>query len=172
MPVTPTGPLSGPLEHARTLLANCPTWQAWTATANPSAAAAKVHLVGQEAPSGGWTKANLQAARPWAIIDLDPGTEAFKATAFNRHRSGRILVGFEREIPAEYASSYPDAQIDFQNGLGAIVQEMFGLVTGDGAYLRVKNITLVEGPTMLDDDAIETLGNYLSSVLALDWGTP
>ena len=34
MPVTPTGPVSLPLENLRVLLANCASWQSWVGAAN------------------------------------------------------------------------------------------------------------------------------------------
>src|SRR4051812_39751424 len=71
MPISPTGPVSLPLENLRILLAGCPGFRTWVGAANATEARTRILLVEMTAPADpqGYTAAELAAMRPFAVID-------------------------------------------------------------------------------------------------------
>ena len=160
MAVTPSGPLSLPLDNLRTLLANCPSFQTWVGAADAAEALAAISLVAVET-----------VERPLAIVMQAPGrgwasrqNAGGAANWFSQ--SGTLLILFEDDVEAEAIE--PDAELTFTNLVGAIISEMQDLA-GSGGHLNVTSIAIKDGPSRSDFSEKESTGDYYQVVLEVGW---
>ena len=156
MAVSPTGPLSLPLGHLKTLLGASGTFASWIGSS---------HVRFVEV-----TAAEDKDLRPWALIDQGADWERtkFAADAGRLRGGGSLMLRVLADVPAEHADDAGDAQFWFTNQLGAIVQEIEELA-GSDAYLNVTGINLVE-LERADETVANTEGDYLTALFEVSWG--
>jgi hypothetical protein len=160
---TPTGPISLPLAHAETLLANCATFQSWVSAANAAAAKAHIHLAAF-APSA-------SSDDPYAVgFHGDAGGES-EVIAGGAGQTfvdrGEIGILFKAKTSEGYASDPENAELEFTNKTGAIKSEMEAL-SGSGTYLVLRAINWE--PPMAGNDNEVGEGPYFAQIFTLHWG--
>lgn len=182
MPVTPTGPISLPLENLKALLANCAAFRSWVGAADVAAARERIHLCGLPAPAavgGAYGLDELESLRPFAVIDEfafednRPGGDAWvsQRVALGAFvESGRLLVRFEDDVPAEDARDIAAAKLALMNRIGALVTEMRDLGGGDSEYLSIHRITRHHPFERADESQAGTQGDYWQVSYRVDWG--
>ncbi len=168
MPVTPTGPLSLPMESLRVLLANVEAFQTWTGEDDATGAKTRIHLVdlpAAESDDGGYSIEELQALRPGAVIDLwSPergfGDEPWAATRFAESAYidvSKLTIDLGANIPEEDARNAADAKLQFLNDTGAVIAGLLDLA-GQTAYLTEEDIAAGIGGLVIRKVEIYQLG--------------
>jgi len=145
MTVSASNIFSKPLDHMRTLLSHCESFQAWVGVtgddlgeaAGIAAAAARIHLIEfAEDPTA--TKAARAATRPLVVIGWSGLTaRPDREPAGYFHHEGDLLATFEQVEPAgDGISTQTDKWLTFANAVGSILEEAEGL-SGTGTYLHL-----------------------------------
>ena len=154
MPLTASGGLSLPLENLRTLLSNCTTFQTWTGTATPAAAAARIYLWGYDGtptyPTAivFWGDANSYDSE--AIASGGPNQFGVRADC------DLIFLANIDTTYTTYASSFEQCMMAFCNDVGGIIDSMKDLA-GSGAYLNIESIRKIAGPSRSDKSDTQNL---------------
>ena len=137
MSVTPTGPLSKPLNRLRTLLSESATWQTWTGSADATEALEHIYLVEADPD---------EVTRPFAVVGFGDSYNA-RAEAGGAGQvyvdGGELFLMFEDEPDSEHSAA--DAELTFLNNVGNSLSEMLE-ISGTDAYLTIEEITLDWGP--------------------------
>jgi hypothetical protein len=181
MSVTPSGILSEPIDHARTLLANASAWQSWVGASDATQAKDSIHIGATPPPADGETYTQNELANLWplAIIDLPPDGGGYQvsrnADGVDQQfpESGRVVMAFEDKVPDQHLGSPADARLAFFNNLGAVMLDMLqlsGTDDGTNAYLWLRGINILEGPVREDLNEVASVGAYHWVVLDLPWG--
>lgn len=162
MSVTPAGVLSKNLSNAKDLFAASSDFQSWVDVETAAAAKAYIHLVGVSKTSITRPFLRLSQGSEWAAD--------YAAGGARNHflYSGSIYAYFEASISAAYVSGYEDAEFEFTNSVGNILQDVLNLSASDG-YLPVKNIRKIEGPTRTKEKNDSSLGNIYTAKFELFW---
>ena len=181
MPVTPSGPVSLPLEHLAVLLSNCAAFRAWTGDSTPALARLHVHLVDlppAENPAG-YTKAELTELRPLALVDefvLDGGRPGADAWESEREAlggwvdRGKLLLKLEALVPEEDANDPAAAKLKFMNDVGAILTDVKSLGGGDTDYLSIHRIVRYHPISRTRIEAVDAQGDAMSVSYVIWWG--
>lgn len=163
MAVTPTGILSLPLGHLRTLIANSSNFQTWVGAANATEAESSIYLVNINED---------EIARPFALIDWG---ENFNSTmlangpgGFFQDR-GELRLLFEDDVAAENQDSYEDSKLKFLNDIGGVLADMRDLSASD-EYLSIHEIQFQESPTRSIDDQDPAEGDFYQGRFIITWG--
>ena len=161
MAVEPTGMLSKPLGHARTLLAACESFQGWVGVAAEdlgepegiAEALEHIHLVAfEDAAQGDQSEAAYRAARsvlrPLAVLAL--GSDFFgdvdaEPAGYFRHGGSIVFIFEHLADPGEAGLCEADAALTFSNAVGAILEEVEAL-SGTATYLHVTGHRKQFGP--------------------------
>jgi hypothetical protein len=169
----PADSLSLAQEHLRLMVADSTAFRAWAAAASQAAALARIHH--DVLPAGAGTEhtlAELQAARPFAIVWTDPegGYEFSLASfddGFSYRDAGRIWLLLEQDVPAADADDPAELHIKLRNLMGALIKDLCGMA-GKAGYLNLTK-GIVFGPTRGDDEDIPGQGDYMQMALRVDW---
>ena len=191
MPISPSGPLSMPLENLRAMLAHCAQWRSWIGISSVTEAKTRIYLVDiPPAPNGGnYTVDDLERMRPLARIDLwEPpmgyGQQPWKATAVADRAfmlSGKLVLDLVADVPEEDFDNANDAKLRFMNSAGAVMLELMGLSCA-GDYLdsdeieagiegmTLRQLELYQGPTRTDETQAQTQGDCFRAQIMVQWG--
>jgi hypothetical protein len=183
MVTTAAGPISSIEDLLSTTLATCTEFQTLCGVTTVAAAQAKIHFDALPPPDNdadSYTKVELQALRPFAIINTEPqaGFRWFvsgKGTTWTFQQHGMVTVEIETNIdsgdlcdPAEYMRK-------FKNTIGQIVRSEDtnnpGLVELAGVtnYLPINEV-IFYGPFRGAEEERQAQGDYLAAVLDINWG--
>jgi hypothetical protein len=174
--VAAAGPISLAEEYLKTQLANVAAFQTFVSAANAAAALLSIYndaLPAPAAANGVYTKAELVALHPYAVVETDPegGYEmTFAAMGSGGHEyldSGRIILRMVRIVPAD--TSIQDAERGWKNTVGQIMDGLFDLAGGAG-YLAITGIALVGLHRFHPDDEVD-MGDAQGATIAVDWGS-
>lgn len=169
-----TGLIVDNLAAAKTMLANCVSWQAlkpgWVDAAT---AAAGVHLIGLTPGEDGVT-----AARPFATVAPQPAslTLQLAGAGATMSHTARGVTLITLEISADIQEGDDptrDPALRFVGTLGNIITELAALSNTlvDGAgMIRLNRLSVTEGPIRTAEDDVETDGDAFMATIALDWG--
>jgi|SRR5579859_4225657 len=110
MPVSPVNELAVALDNLVEMIANSSAFQAWTGTANPTAA--KAFIYQGEAPA--------TAQKPFAVAWLKNHASRVIAggSSFEHENAGTLGLQFVEDVPG--ADGKQDAYVDMLNHVGAI----------------------------------------------------
>lgn len=166
--VSPSGPLSEPLDRLREQLCNCDTWQDWTKGEEESGtyAIALTHtfLVGVDGDDD-------VAIRPWAWIGWGEDWKTAKHSGDHPgvfRTEGGLLVQFLAAVPAAYVDDPADPWVWLMNKVGAITDELKALNGGSG-YLHITGIELLD-VDRADKTQRKNEGDWVQALLGVKWG--
>ncbi len=159
MPVTPSGIMSLPLAHLRTLVANCSSFQSWTGAANAAAAEAFIHLVNLPDDS---------LVRPYVLIDFNDKWKSQKVAEFQFEKRGELYLLFEDDVAVANQASEADAVFDFMNNVGAVLEEMMSL-SGQNGYLNLVEIEINDQPERTTSEESEMNEDYYTASFDVVW---
>jgi len=156
---TPSGPISLPLDHMRTLLANLAAMQDWLDVGSAAEALNSIYLVAVDDP------VDAPIATPYAVVVQGErgcwsGRRTAGGAAARFAGSGVIDVLFQADVAASL--SYADAELTFTNSVGAILSEIDG-VAGSNEYLNVTGMRVIWGPSR-EDIRAEKSGEQPNSI--------
>lgn len=183
MPIAPSGILSLPLGHLRALVAASSSFQTWTGTASAALAAARVHLCDLPKPSSNeeYTKAELAAYYPCAIVDFFHSQRGFGGEAFVWDKevelgwvdSGVLSLDFVELVDEDDAVSPADTLLAFTNDVGAVIEAMValsGTSTDSTSYLTIHRLELFQGPYRTDQSQHANIGDQNRIQFKVHWG--
>jgi hypothetical protein len=186
MPLTATGPISLAAENLRTLISICPAWQTWVGATEGDAAAkaaiakASIHILDVQTPDAGHREAlekdELEAARPWIIIDLSLAQDMSGRPGFSykKHANhllipeGDLLMVIEADVPEAYVADEASAKLDFLNKLGGVMADMASLA-GDDGRINLTEIATITEAIRSDNTQAGTQGDYYGIVVGCRW---
>jgi len=160
MAVTPSGPLSLPLDNLRTLLANCQSFQEWVGADDAAEALAFISLVAKDTNERPLALAMQAPGRGWSAQQNAGGAANWFSS------KGTLLLLLEDDVATEMAE--PDAELTFTNLVGDIISDIMELA-GAGVYLNVTSIAIKDGPSRSFFDEKESNGDYYQVVLEIGW---
>lgn len=142
----------------RELIAASPAFQAWTGTADATAAAARVHLL----------VAPPDSPRPLTLIDFgDFARERVAVTnaaKWAQRSSSNLIVWFQADATA---GEEPDPTIDFCNQVGAVwadMEKMAGVY--EKAAFPANLIELASAPVRIEEEKRQTEGDYFECAIS------
>lgn len=143
MAVSPSGGITKPFDHMRTLLADCDAFQTWVN--ETTAADAKTHV-------GIFHADEADITLPHCVVRWPGGFNMVKEFGGGINlfvRDGVMDVYFEDNIPSAYQgeTNLDDAALNFLNDIGAILDDLDDLA-GTGTYLNVTSVSIPEGPQL------------------------
>ena len=183
--ITPQGTLVESMNALRTLLASTVAWQEWVGefTKNePTSAAVEaarehiylISLPRPRDPNKGYQKDELEARRPFAVIDFPPpeaeDEEAFVAESagggYFAHR-GRLNLRFEADAIADLDKG--EAKLQFMTRLGLVLEDMTDLANTSG-FLAVRETRLWCPPIRSDEIEETGKGDFFTADVLISWG--
>jgi len=158
-----TGEIVGPIDALRQIIAGCPSWQAWCETSDSAVGLAHTYRIGLPLPEKGanrdYRRDELEALRPFAIVDTSPFGENFNLTLYTEDggylERGNLLVIFEVPVPEADLLDEAAAKWNFLVKLGAFVSEMRAAM---GQGLRITTFGIDESARTAVED-LETQGD-------------
>jgi hypothetical protein len=155
----PTGLLSLPLTRLAGMVAECPSFLAWTGASSPEEAQDHIHLL----------QSTREPALPLCLIDYGDGFERERiGVAMNRpfaQRGSLILYLRDRVDPALEDRA---VTVAFCNRVGALWDELERMIVTDGRLL-ITAIGLAANPTRVPSDRRAHAGDHLETALAITW---
>lgn len=173
---TPAGPVMGAQENLRKTLADVLAFREFASVADRDGALARIHhgaLPPPQDPERGYTRVELQALRPCAILytaERDGFTYEQVATSegFDFGEQGNLVIELEREVPSEIALDLAEVDVDFLNQVGAVMRGLIDLF-GRDTYLLGRSLSLAEGPYRSHPDDVPEVGDWQLAILNVTW---
>lgn len=175
--VTPLGGLNRPLVNAKELLARCASFREWASLSSMveadaiAAAKERIHLHALPPSEGnGYTLNEQDDARPGIVLYRPAGALTISRIATGPTPSyvGRICARIEGHVPQEYEDNEADAEMEFTNWIGKIIDELWQVDEGLG-FLVPREVSLIEDVRRAHMSSRRSEGDYFSVTLALDW---
>ena len=160
MATAPDGIWSNVLYNAQTLLANSANFRTWVGAADVAEARNSIHMVAYESESPTRPFAIVAEGREWGF-EMDAGGAGFTYMA-----TGIVAVTFEASITE---ASEPDAQFEFTNPVGKIIDDCLALAGTDG-LLAVHGFSKTYGPSRPSERDDAAQGNYYRAKFDFAWG--
>lgn len=169
MPVTPLSIESLPLLHLRNALSNVAAFRTWTG------ALSILEAFDDFIEYGSWDNVALDKST-FALIDYG-GDEGFEqhaiATGGLFMPNGSLMLYFQSETAYSLVDERPDANIDFMNNVGLVLEGIMALSDSPG-FLKVNGISRVYGPIGNNENEVDEDGDsvtqYLEVAYKIDWG--
>lgn len=167
-----TGLLSLSESYARAMLADCPAWQSLCGAVDADAAAERIYHQGLPPPE------NLRQydiddelvhLRPYAEVYVFPkeGFERIEVAEGAWSDGGSVILQMVRDVPEIYEDDPRDAEIDWQNTVGQIIEELCSRSRTTG-FLAIRRLVLVD-IGRIEREAATGKGEAQLAVLALEW---
>ena len=161
MSVSPAGVWSTCLSEAEDLFANSSDFQTWVSENDAASAKDHIYLVGVSKP--GITRPYIRISQgEWQADRVAGGARG------HYDYSGSFIVKFEASITAAYVSGFEDAEFEFTNPVGNIIQDVLNLAGSDG-YLPLSGFRKLEGPSHTSERNDGSLGNLYKSKFEFFW---
>lgn len=172
-----TGWIGKIYENLRVLISNCPTFQTWTGTASAAEALERIHFERLPNPRDGeeHTLAELQAARPFAILGIDTDEDGMVFEKIGGGAGivyrpyGRMLVTLEDNVNPNDLDDPRESFIKFANNVDGLLTD-FDELAGTGTYIHLNTFGVNEGPFRALPDEIPTMGDYWRIEYFATWG--
>ena len=174
-----------PQQNLKVLLSESPAFQALCHVGDAAGALEHIHLGGLPDPLDfrEYSPAEIAAFRPFIIINLArsngyrAGHTAMGSSGFQYHESGRLEIQLERASPPPRRSvNEPgdamdryDADVDFQNVIGAIIEDMRELSASAGKF-AMDEIVITDGPFRNSEESWVAQGDFQFVFLEVAWG--
>ena len=164
MPATPTpvGLLSVPLTRLAGMVAECPSFLAWTGATTPEEAQEHIHLL----------QSTREPALPLCLIDYGDGFERERVgVTMNRPfaQRGSLILYLRDRVDPDLDDRA--VTVAFCNRVGALWDELERMILTDGRLL-ITAIALAATPTRVPSDRRSHAGDHLETALALTWQSP
>jgi len=162
--LTYDGPISGPLDGLRTLIAASSTFQTW-AQADDAADAKNNIFIGEVADADlVYPYAQILPGENWnyAAIATYGGVLQFMA-------SGEVQLVFEGLVPDEYVSSSDNATFWWVNQMEGIIADICE-IAGTGTYFACRGIHQYFGPARTDTAERVQNNDTMLQVFRVSWG--
>lgn len=177
MPIEPDGPLSLPLGHLRTLVAASGAFQSWTETSDADAAKERIFLVGPPPEAAEYTLQELQALRPFAVVDLWTPRQGYGGQPYRTEReghnafqeAGKLTLDLIDDVIDEEAGDFASSKIRFLNRVGGVISDLVA-TQGQDVYLSVHAIELYQGPILSDEEKVDEQGRFWRAQFLVHWG--
>lgn len=163
---------------AKTTLANCAAFRTLTATADATAALAKIYHDAWPVPASGGVShslAEITALRPSAIIYTEPDRgwtsqrDAMGDSTGNCwHHSGIIHMIIFRNVPTADKALPSKVDTDFRTVIGTILSELIAQSETAGR-LNSKRLT-VSGPWRTEPKELKDIGDAQGCEIIVEWG--
>lgn len=163
-------------ENLRLSLAACAAVQTWMGVLTAELAAAKIYHHGLPEPDDGhvYTREELEDLRPYIVVftaerqgfqlDLAAMDDGFQFAA-----QGKLRARLYQNCPNGYDDQpTSDANMQFTNTLGAILDGLAGLA-GSGGYFAPHLIRLEDGPFWPHPKAVPDEGLWQGAELYFEW---
>jgi hypothetical protein len=141
---------------------------------------ALAHVYAHSLPEPGngdeYSRAELEGYRPFAIVGVVSyeGRRVSRGSGSGFSGTGEIGCLIERATPAGLIATPGDAMRDWENVVGAIISDIFGLAgtapSEDSRYLDVRDVRLVDPPWTNERKAAKIEGYKQRVLLAFPWG--
>lgn len=173
--VTPAGPISLAEDYLETTLANCAAFQSLVSAANAAAALLSIYNDALPAPADGegYTKAELVALHPYALIETDAdggyamGFASVNADGSHNYRdAGKLCLRIVRQVTA--GGEIVDDERTWKNTIGQILTQLWALA-GQAGYLAITGIA-VEGWHRFHPNDEPAMGDAQGVTIAVEWG--
>lgn len=163
-----TSSMGKALENAKTLLANCGTFQDLleVSTANDALPKIYLHAAPEPTDNEAYTRAEIVTLRPYAVVYTaeNNGYRRVRVATTTYADAGTIMV----EIFSDAATGTPSAEmVTWEDLVGDIVDEMKTLAETDG-YLLAEDIR-VEEVARGSERTESGSGDYLVALIAINW---
>ncbi len=159
------GPILGPLDSARTLIANTARWQALREALTPDLAALSIFLEQLDEPEDG----NWENVLPFCVVmnTIPAGFHAAKDAHDSYEHDGTLQMWFFFGNNFELDA---DNRLQVSGDVGVIIEQM-ELISGDDSFLNLTDIVVVEGPVRAQE--VDELKWGPTQVMGLQcrWGT-
>lgn len=168
MSVTIEGPILSPLDSGRTLVANTARWQSLRGASGPTAVdTAKLGIFLESVPEPedeDWSK-----VLPFAVMmnTIPAGFHAEKDSVDAYEHDGVFDMEFWFGNQFE---SKRDNRLQMLADIGVIVEQM-ETISGDDAFLNLRDIVVVEGPVDANKEDELIWGPHQIIALRVQWGT-
>lgn len=162
------------------MLADSATFRTLVGAADQAAALTHIYRERLPDPAHGdtHTREELEALRPYAVVELVPGQsvlehEATSGGSFDFGGRGQVRVTIERDVPAAYidADDQVDldaAEADWEAVIDGILTDLTALC-GGADYLAARQITVAAGPYNWHPQYEPKEGRFQGVVLELSW---
>lgn len=160
-------------DHLRTMLANAAAVRTWMGAGSVALALARIYHEALPPPSDNkadYTPAELTTYRPFIILSTDE-QDGYRKTAQAMGlfgAAGRLRIELEQDVPELVAGNPAEVAIRFKNSIGAIIDELVGMVATAG-YLSFDQVALTLGPFRATEDETTTQGDWQAAVLEVEW---
>lgn len=157
----PSGHWSLALTNLQELLANVTAFQTWVGEITPEAAKDHIYLIASES-----------AVRPFALISQG---DAFGFRAIgggvteHYYAHGSLKLRFSGAVSTPYINDAKNAELEYTNAIGAILQGMVEM-SGEDAYMLFYNLDKIYGPQRNARDERNSSGEYFDSEFNVPWG--
>jgi hypothetical protein len=169
----PAGSVSLAQDRLRDTLAASTAFQTWVGAANATAAAARVYLDDLPEPAGqeDYTRAELEAYRPMAIIETDEEGFTYEHGAtgdsFEFDVSGKLRLCLEQSVSEALANDNAELLLQFRNSYGQILDDLCDLA-GTPGYLGIVRMRTY-GPFRMHPDRIPRQGDAVWVWVVIEW---
>ncbi len=168
-----TGSISKALANLANSIAGSSTFQGWVGAVTQAAALLSVHFETLTAPAaddGLYTKAELEALRPYALITTAGHTSEVVAGGGGSSymRSGAMLVRFEQDIDPDDTEADGEVGRKLLNTVGDIVADMETL-SGTAGYLAFDGLDMAEGYQRTAQNELSHIGDAVLVELSVRW---
>jgi hypothetical protein len=162
------------LNNLRLTLADADAFRTWAGVANQAAALARIYRSALPAAAdtrAGYTLAELVALRPFAVVYWRNYRGEHEASG-SRHEfgdAGSFRVEFEQDIAAGDVGDHEETTIKFENAIGQIIGDMYGLA-GRNPYIGITGIDWdMEDTGIAHEDLAETQGNFIRTAITVSF---
>jgi len=168
MSVVPVGSESTPLTAVRKLLANCEAFQAWTGSADADEALDKIIYLSLD----------LNAVVPAVFAEVDFTSSSDYDVVADRYfrQSGAVTLYFRADVNPLYATSRSDAQLDFMNNMGLVIDDM-KFLSGNPGFIKTSKISRAMGPIRSsihehqnENEEPDNVDDYFEVSYNIEWG--
>jgi len=172
-----TGALTTVEETARHTLADCEAWRELTATVgNERSSLARIHTDALPPPpdeAEAYNREQVEGLRPYALLWLaaDGGFRRHIVAKDTRNRfsdSGEVRVKICATVPSELAGDPAEADRQFKNSIGTIINQLCDLA-GQAGYLDFTELELTAGPWRNGDEEALAEGDVIGCDMSLLW---
>lgn len=170
--IAATGLLGEVEAAARSMLADCPAWQSQCGAVDADAAAERIYHQRLPPPENQRhfdLADELVHLRPYAEVFVWPkeGYELSEVAEGAFAASGSVLLQLVRDVPEIYEDDPQDAEVDWTNTIGAIMEELIDRSRTAG-FLALNRLVLVDYGRV-EREATTGKGEAQLAVLALEW---
>ncbi len=156
--VTFVGPIVLPMANLRSLIASTSEFQAWTSTANQTAAEARIYIGSESSPVRPFCAISVEELE---LVRISGGASGFFVP------SGALRVLWEAEITGADLTSQEDAENTFLGDIDTVMSAVLD-ASGLSDAISLDAFDLIEDPSRSDEDEAD---EYYQAKTLARWRT-